>query len=315
MKAAIAIAILFALLPVSCSRPAEAPAPAADKPAAAVPAFDEQAYRQEIAQWTARRAERLQAEDGWLSLVGLHWLKEGANRFGSDKSAGIVLPAPAPARMGTLVLREGKVELEPVAPMTIDAKPVAGKTVLLDDNGEKGPTVVQSGTMRFQIIKRGERYGMRVKDSSSPTRTGFKGLDYYPVDPKWRVEARFEKYEPVKKIAIADVTGSVSDVDAPGALVFTIDGQEYRIDPILEEGSDELFLIFRDGTSRDATYPAGRYLYASMPGPDGKVIVDFNKAYNPPCAFTEFATCPLPPPQNRQPICVEAGEKKYAGAH
>jgi uncharacterized protein len=174
---------------------------------------------------------------------------------------------------------------------------------------------VQAGTVRFQIIKREPRYAVRVKDSQAETRTNFKGLEYFPLDSKWRVEARFEPYNPMKKIPIDDVTGRKSDSDSPGALAFTVDGKEYRIDPILEEGSDELFIIFRDATSKDATYGAGRYLYAKKPGPDGKVIVDFNKAYNPPCAFTPYATCPLPPQQNRLPFRIEAGEKKYAGGH
>jgi uncharacterized protein (DUF1684 family) len=171
------------------------------------------------------------------------------------------------------------------------------------------------GTVRFQVIKRGERYGLRVKDANAQTRTHFLGLDYYPTDPKWRFEARFEPYKPAKKIPITDVTGMTSDNISPGALVFMMDGKEVRIDPVLEEGSDELFIIFKDATSRDETYQAGRYMYAPMPGPDGKTIVDFNKAYNPPCSFTSFATCPLPPPQNRLTVRVEAGEKRYAGGH
>jgi uncharacterized protein (DUF1684 family) len=178
-----------------------------------------------------------------------------------------------------------------------------------------GPTVVQTGTVRFQVIKRGERYGLRVKDSQSPTRTNFAGLEYFPIEAKYRVEARMEPYKPVKKIPITDVTGMTSDSDSPGALVFTLDGTEYRIDPVLEEGSTDLFIIFKDQTSRDDTYQAGRYLYAAKPGPDGKTVIDFNKAYNPPCSFTHFATCPLPPEQNRLPIRIEAGEKRYEGAH
>ncbi len=267
---------------------------------------DVNTHRKEITEWQTRRAQRLQAEDGWLSLVALDWLKEGENE--------IRIPN-MPQSPGKLILRGGAATLEPAVPLTIDGKPVTAPTPLLDDSQEKGPTVVQVGTARFQVIKRGPRYGLRIKDSNAETRTHFQGLEYFPIDPKWRVEARLEPYDPVKKIPIDDVTGMKSDSDSPGALVFTIDGKEYRLDPILEEGSDELFIIFRDATSRDATYEAGRYLYAKKPGPDGKVIVDFNKAYNPPCTFTPFATCPLPPLQNRLPIRIEAGEKRYAGGH
>ena len=274
---------------------------AACRRAEPVATADVTAHQIEITKWRTDRLARLQREDGWLSLVGLSWLKEGEN--------------PAPASSGTLVLKDGVVTLHPTGEPTIDGKPVTAPVQLADDNAENGPTVVQKGTMRFQIIKRGPRYGLRVKDSQADTRTHFAGLDNYPIDSKWRVEARLEPYNPPEKIPITDITGMTSNSDSPGALVFTVDGKEYRLDPILEEGSTDYFILFRDATSKNETYPAGRYLYASPAGPDGKVIVDFNKAYNPPCAFTPFATCPLPPLQNRLPIRVEAGEKKYAGGH
>jgi uncharacterized protein (DUF1684 family) len=197
----------------------------------------------------------------------------------------------------------------------VEGKPLTGPAELRHDADENGPTIVQMGSIRFNVIKRGERFGLRVKDANARTRTEFAGLEYYPIDSQWRVEARLDPYNPIKKIPIDDVTGMRSESDSPGALVFTLDGKEYRLDPVLEEGSDELFLIFRDDTSKDETYPAGRYLYAARPGPDGKTVIDFNKAYNPPCAFTPFATCPLPPLQNRLKTRIEAGEKRYDGAH
>jgi len=262
--------------------------------------IDVQAHRDDILKWRADRVQRLQREDGWLSLVGLHWLTEGENE-----------PIP-----GVKLVRNGEVVmLTSSEGMTAGGKPVVAPMPLIDDASENGPTVVQMGTKRFQVIKRGERYGLRVKDSQADTRTHFQGLDDYEVNPKFRVEARFEPYNPPKKIPITDVTGMTSDNPSPGALVFTIDGKEYRLDPILEQGETDYFIIFRDATSRNETYPAGRYLYASPAGKDGNVIVDFNKAYNPPCAFTPFATCPLPPLQNRLPIRIEAGEKKYRGGH
>ena len=261
---------------------------------------DAVSHRNEILKWQTERSARLQREDGWLSLVGLHWLPEEE----SEPIPGV-----------KLVRRAGVVALNSSQGMTIDGKPVKAPMQLIDDSSENGPTVVQMGTKRFQVIKRGERYGLRVKDSQADTRVHFQGLDYYPIDPKWRVEAKFEPYNPPKKIPITDITGMTSDNPSPGALVFTVDGKEYRLDPILEQGEKDYFIIFRDATSKDETYPAGRYLYASPAGPDGKVIVDFNKAYNPPCTFTPFATCPLPPLQNRLPIRIEAGEKKYRGGH
>ena len=265
--------------------------------------IDTAAHKTEVEKWKKTRAERLQREDGWLSLIGLHWLKDGENTVTLTKTAA---PPVKLARNGAQTI------LHPDPSMTIDGKPLAGDAALLADADENGPTIVQMGSVRFNVIKRGDRYGLRVKDSEAETRTHFKGLEYYPIDPKWRVEAKFEAYHPPKKIPITDVTGMTSDSISPGAIVFEVDGEEHRIDPILEEGSTDYFIIFRDATSKDTTYPAGRYLYAPPPK-DGKMIVDFNRAYNPPCAFTPYATCPLPPLQNRLPFRLEAGEKKYAG--
>ncbi len=259
-------------------------------------------HEDEVMQWRERRDERLRAEDGWLSLIGLHWLNEGAN--------DITL---RPNETVRLVRNGDAITLEPSGSMSIGGTAVTAPVTLLDDMAAEGPTLVQRDSMRFNVIKRGDRYALRVKDAQAETRTQFAGLENYPIDPKWRVDARLEPYNPVKKIPIDDITGMRSDYEAPGALVFTVDGREYRLDPFTE--GDELFIIFSDETRKDTTYPAGRYLYAKKPGPDGKVTVDFNKAYNPPCAFTPFATCPLPPLQNRLPVRLEAGEKRYAGAH
>jgi uncharacterized protein (DUF1684 family) len=269
------------------------------------PKIDTSAHEKEVRKWQTDRDARLRKEDSWLTLIGLHWLKDGENEVTLTKKGA---PPVRLLRNGTTTL------LHAAAPMAIDGKPVTGDVPLLADADEKGPTIVQMGSVRFNVIKRGERYGLRVKDAESPTRTGFKGLEYYPIDPKWRVTARFEAYHPPKRIPITDITGMTSDSIAPGALIFEVDGKEQRIDPILEEGSDELFIIFRDATSKETTYQAGRYLYARMPR-EGTTVVDFNKAYNPPCAFTDYATCPLPPLQNRLPIAIEAGEKRYAGGH
>jgi uncharacterized protein (DUF1684 family) len=263
---------------------------------------DPQAHRAEVEKWQSRRDASLRADDGWLSLVALEWLNEGAN----------TLPD-----LGVFTLQNGKVTLRPdsKARLTIDGQPVTASIALKDDTEGDGPTVVTSGSKRFQIIKRAGRYGVRVKDAQSEARMNFKGLDYYPIDSKWRVDAKLEPHNPEKKIPITNIVGQTTDEMSPGALVFTIDGQTYRLDPILEQGSTDYFVIFKDETSRDTTYPAGRYLYTSPAGPDGKVVLDFNKAYNPPCVFTPFATCPLPPQQNRLPLRIEAGEKNYKPSH
>ena len=308
MKRALAVSLV---LLAACSQPepkAATPAPAAPKVS----------YEQEVRDWQTRRATNLKKEDSWLTLVGLFWLSEGENRFGSDRGKNnLVMPSNACPSCGTLTLEPGgKVTLNAAAPMTIDGKPVEAPVQLIADTQPNGPTVVRLGTMQFTIIERGGRFGIRVKDPDSPARKNFQGLEYFPLDPKWRVEAKWEPYNPPKKIPITNVLGMTSEESSPGAIVFTVEGQEYRIDPIVEQGSDELFLIFKDGTSRDATYPAGRYLYTKIPADGAKTLtVDFNRAYNPPCAFTDFATCPLPPPQNRLPVRIEAGEKRYKAGH
>lgn len=261
--------------------------------------FDPAAHADEIRKWRENRHNRLLREDGWLALVALEWLEPGKNTL---------------EPFGTLVLDDGTVTLEPAAEakLTIDQKPVTGRIELRDDSDDSGPTIVHAGKLNFQIIKRGERYGVRVKDPDAKTRADFTGLEYFPIDPKWRVVAQFQPYQPARQIPIIDITGMVSKQAVPGALVFEVDGETYRFDAIAEAGSRELFVIFKDATSRDATYPAGRYLYVPRPGVDGKIVVDFNKAYSPPCAFTPYATCPLPPRQNRLPLRIEAGEKYKA---
>ncbi|MDQ3283729.1 MAG: DUF1684 domain-containing protein, partial [Acidobacteriota bacterium] len=185
-------------------------------------------HQKEVREWQAKRLQRLQAPDSWLTLVGLFWLNEGPNDVTLHNAQKVHL-----VRSGT------NATLEPYAPMTVDGKPLSGPTPLRNDAEKDGPTIVQMGSVRFQVIKRGERLGLRVKDAQSPTRTHFLGLTYFPISEKWRVVARFEPYTPTKKIPITDVTGMTSNMESPGALVFEIDGKEYRIDPVLEEGEED----------------------------------------------------------------------------
>jgi uncharacterized protein (DUF1684 family) len=290
------------------------------KPAAA---FDASAHRSEIQKWQSDRLASLTKEDGWLTLVGLFWLKEGENKFGSDAKNAIVLPKDkAPRDAGSLWLEKGHVRL--TAPLDAkigvrepkdDAKLATPITSLelKDDNDDAGPTVLTLGSLLINVVKRGERIGVRVKDTESQTRREFKGLEYFPIDPKWRIEARFEPYQPSKTIPITNVLGMTDDETSPGAFAFDVDGKTYRIDPILEKGETDWFVMIADATTGKETYGAGRYLYVTPPDNSGKVVIDFNKAYSPPCAFTNFATCPLPPRQNHLPFRIEAGEKKYAG--
>src|SRR5215212_6421081 len=272
------------------------------------------AYTDEVEQWKSKRLANLKGEDGWLSLVGLHWLKEGENKLGSDPSNEVPLPeGRSPRAAGSIFLDGGaaRIEARPDSGITSEGKPVTSLELKSDADGGE-PTVLKLGTLAFHVIKRGERLGVRVKDSASPERTNFRGLEYFPVDERWRVEARFEPHNPPKMIRIWNVLDMEEDTPSPGSLVFDVGGQTYRLDAITEEGEEQFFVIFADQTSGKETYGAGRYLYADPPGADGVVRLDFNRAYSPPCAFTKYATCPLPPAQNRLPLRVEAGER-YLG--
>ena len=282
--------------------------------ALAAPGAPPDAYRLEVESWRKAREARLAAEGGWLSVVGLDWLAEGENRFGSDPKHPVVLPAgKAPALAGVLVVAGGTVTLraEPEAGITLEGQPVSERVLNTDAGGK--PDVLRLGSLAFHVIKRGERLAVRLKDADSAARRSFRGVPAYPVKPAFRIEGRFVPYDPPREIPIASVIGTSEPMRSPGKVVFRLSGREVSLDPVLEPGSDELFFIFRDATSGRQTYPAGRFLYAPMPK-DGKVVLDFNRAVNPPCAFTEFATCPLPPRQNWLPVPVSAGEK-HAGTH
>ena len=280
----------------------------------AITSGDTQDHEAEILKWRANRIARLQTDDGWLTLVGLYWLRPGRNSIGSAETALVKLPEKAPSSVGELVMEGGKVRLElpPDSSVTVEGKPVQSIEMKPDTSGE--PTIAELGSIRFFVIKRAGEYGVRVRDRESPARTGFDGIDTYPIDRKWRIEARMIPYSPPKTIDIVNIVGQTTPSPSPGALVFEIDGREYSLDPIAEEGDEELFVMFKDDTSGGETYGGGRYLYVDRPGADGKVIVDFNKSYNPPCVFTPFATCPLPPPQNDLPFALTAGEKVW-GEH
>lgn len=270
------------------------------------------AWRQEVEAFRKERFQNLKKEDGWFTLVGLFWLDEGENPFGSDPGAKVILPeGKAPKAAGVLVRKGEAVELRaaPGTKITSDGKPVTNLALASDAKGK--PTILEMGSLSFFVIERGDRIGVRVKDSQSAALAAFHGLDTYPIQPAWRIDARFEPYDPPKPIQIPNILGQVIEDTSPGAVVFDWQGKTYRLDAM---GSPEegLSLIFGDLTNGKETYGAGRFLETG-PAKDGRVAVDFNLAYNPPCAFTAFATCPLPPAQNKLALRVEAGEKKYAG--
>ena len=279
--------------------------------------LDTEAYRKEIQEWQAKRLARLTSDNGWLTLCGLFWLKEGENTFGSDSSNAIIFPpGKAPTRAGSIWLDHGTIRLETLPGVKVMFKDSVVHSMILHSDGEgsSDPTVLEIGPLMFYVIKRGDQLGVRVKDKENPARLNFKGLEYFFPDPKWRIEARFEPYSPPKILSITTMIGTTEYDTCPGALVFEVDGKEYRLDPVFEAGNEkQLFIMFSDETSGKETYAVGRQLYADLPDARGIVILDFNKAYNWPCVFTEFATCPIPPRQNHLPFRVEAGEKMYSG--
>ena len=270
------------------------------------------AHRAAIEAWRGKRLASLRRENGWLTLVGLFWLAPGENSFGSGRSNRIVFPeGTAPEFVGSIILSDGKAvaRVQPGIAVTHGGKPVTSIELRSDADGE--PTILAHGRISFYLIKRGQRLGVRVKDSRNPALLAFRGIESFPIDPRWRFEARFEPYGEGKKIRVPNILGTVDEDTSPGAVVFDVGGRSYRLDAVKESGTEELFLIFGDQTNGGETYGGGRFLYAAPPDEQGRVVVDFNKAYNPPCVFTPYATCPLPPLQNRLPIRVEAGEKTY----
>ncbi len=270
-------------------------------------------YENEIREWHSNRIERLKQPDSWLSLIGLFWLDEGKNTFGSGSENNIIFPIEdAPSNMGYFLRSGDSIWVETADDVTIvhDGLKLTGRVRLMSDMDGQ-PTVLEWGSLKWYIIKRGEKYGVRLKDTNNHKIQTFPGIDRFTVSPEWRIEAKLEAYNPPKQIPIPDVLGMVNDSPSPGALVFQIDGKTYRLDPIADPGDERYFIIFADETSGIETYGAGRFLVVDAPGPEGKTIIDFNKAYNPPCAFSEFATCPLPPQQNILLVKITAGEKNY----
>jgi uncharacterized protein (DUF1684 family) len=269
-----------------------------------------------VSRWRAERVAELTNETGWLTLTGLFWLSDGENSFGRAHSNMLVLDHPSLAPVaGTFVVKDHRVTFtaNPGSGITHAGQTVA--TLELVSDAKESPTVVSSGPLRFFIIERAGKLGVRVRDVDSPRRRNFRGLQYFPIAPEWVFEARFEPYEPQRHIPIVNILGLEEDMISPGALVFTKDNQEVRLDAVLD-GADatDLFVMFADATSGHDTYGAGRFVHVPF-ATNGKTILDFNKAYNPPCAFNDFATCPLPPWQNRLKLKVLAGEKRYAGSH
>lgn len=264
-----------------------------------------------INSWHEDRVEALTSESSWLTLAGLFWLTEGQNRFGSGKANDIDFPkGKAPENMGVFILSNGQVtvKIDPGIIVLHNNGPVSEMIMENDSHGE--PTILTFNTLSWYIIQRGDRYGVRLKDSAAKTRTEFAGIQRFQVDSTFRVIANFVPYDSTKNINIPTQAGP-SVEHSPGLLEFEIGTHKLTLGPLGDLNSDQFFIIFGDETNGKETYGGGRFLYVDNPGKAGKVEIDFNKAYNPPCVFTPFATCPLPPEQNKLPIDIAAGEKVY----
>jgi uncharacterized protein len=253
-------------------------------------------YTQEVATFRADREKSLISENGWTTVVGLTWLKEGDNRVGFDSIPDV----------GTFTLKAGHVQFRPAAGVKLPPQEL-----------KEDVNPLSLGSVKFFLIHRGDRFGIRVKDSEAKARKEFTHLSWYPVDPTWRIVAKFTPWDKPHKLSFDTViAGLKEDDESPGYVTFSKDGHEYRLEPALDE--KELSFVFRDQTSGKSTYAASRFLDTDGPvnlKAAGPVILDFNKAYNPPCAFTSYATCPLAPPQNRLSLPVVAGELMYNGHH
>jgi hypothetical protein len=275
---------------------------------------DDPSYRASIEKWRLDYEASLKKDGGWLSVCGLFWLREAENRFGSDPLNDIVLPAAAaPPEAGTIELHASKVtaRLKPGVAATLDGKPIETAELLPDS--AKGQLVL--GDLTLAVHASGSRVAIRLRDKNCRLRSEFTGLTWFPVDESYRVTARFTPYDPPKKIEMQNLAGDTVMLTSPGFVTFSLGGAEFCLEAVLDDPQKgNLFLVFRDLTSSSETYPAARFLDTDPPN-GGAVVLDFNKAYNPPCAYNPYTTCPLPPLANRLRTHIEAGEKKYLGPH
>ncbi|MEC3890024.1 DUF1684 domain-containing protein [Xanthomonas campestris] len=287
-----------------------------EAPPAPAPVALDKTFLADNAAWREARLTELRAPDGWTSLVGLHWLSLKAHYIGRSADSGIRL-AVGPPKMGMVSSERDAVWFVPErgAALTFGGKPLTGK-IRFQSDVDPQPTLIgfDDGKGVLSLIHRGDRYALRVKHADAPSRTGFAGLEYWPIDPSWRIQARYVPNNVGKTIPIVDIVGISSEQPNAGAIEFERDGKTYRLEAIGEPGRP-MFVVFADRTSGHGSYSAGRFLDLEAPDASGHVVVDFNRAINPPCAFTPFATCPLPPPENRIDLAVSAGEKAYKAAH
>lgn len=262
-----------------------------------------------LAEWRSQRLATLKGPDGWLNLAGLYWLQEGPNSFGAAADNDLVAPEDsAPPKLGVFLVEDGTVTFKTELGVDVFLGESPVTQILLADDQEREATLLTSGSLAWSVIRRMDRLGVRLRDYDHPAVAGFAGIESFSFDPSWRLEARFEPYPEPRTIRVPTVVEGLGwEPTVPGTLEFEAQGHSLSLEAYRSD--DGFMIVFADETTGDTTYPAGRYLAAALPGPDGTTIFDFNKAYNPPCVFTEFATCPLATPRNRLPVAIEAGEK------
>ena len=267
-------------------------------------------HAREVLRWREGRKARLRAEKGWLALVGKVWLTPGRHRIGSAAGSEILLPAGrAPDRVGTLTFEQRVATLDADPSVDLRARGERVRSMVLRSDAEKDPDHVTLGSLTLELIRRGDDFAIRIRDALNPARLSFGGVPTYDVDPSWRVAARFDAFAEPREVVFDDTDGRPQNYIAPGVASFERDGASCRLLPVFEGDRKRLFVLFSDLTNHDETYGAGRFVYAPLPE-DGRVLIDFNMAFNPPCSFTPYAVCPLPPHENRLAVRVEAGEKR-----
>ena len=303
-----ASAIVFALALCACAKPSTG---------SVKPSVDSTAYAAETAEWRVKRLDAIAGPDGWSTLAGLFWLDSTRYAIGSAPTNTIVMPVDhTPRVLGTLTRRDSTFLFRAAKGVRVMVDSARIDSVRMVSDKGTLQTVLRAGSVTYRVIERVGRFALRVKDSSYVLRRDFKGLTYFPLDTSMRVLAHLVPHATPRTLRILNVIGQTEEYRSPGILEFTIGGKPYHLTASFE-GPDtaKYFVLFRDLTSRDSTYPAGRFMYVTPVDSAGNSIVDFNRAFNPPCAFTAFATCPLPPAENVMKIAIPAGEKRYAGPH